>query len=119
VLDRHCVSCHGAEGDAPDLRAGDPLLHRHRWTDSYAALQPYAHYYNDQVFTPPRTVPGQFGARASALLKLLDKGHYDVKLPADDLRRLLVWLDSNSDFFGAYEDIEKQSLGEIVEPSMQ
>lgn len=119
LLDRHCVRCHGADGDKPDLRAGNPLLHRSRWTYSYEALEPYAFYYNDQVFTEPRTIPGRFGARASELLKLLDKGHYDVKLPPEDLRRLIVWLDANSDFFGAYEDIEKQAVGEVVEPSME
>lgn len=37
----------------------------------------------------------------------------------DDRRRIVVWLDANSDFFGAYENIEAQARGEVVRPKMQ
>ncbi len=130
VLEKHCVKCHGAGGnDPPDLRAGDWPQDKFRWYRSYRNLRPYAFHYgaprNDKQehqydrWQPARTVPGAFGARASKLLPLLDKGHYDVTLPPEDLRRITVWLDANSDFFGAYEKIEAQARGEVVRPNLQ
>jgi hypothetical protein len=62
---------------------------------------------------------GKFGAQASKLLPLLAQGHYDVKLSPDDLRRMVVWLDANSDFFGAYENTQAQARGETVRPKLQ
>ena len=65
-----------------------------------------------------------FGAKASRLVELLDgkspeEGHYDVKLSPEEFRRITLWLDCNSDFFGAYEDTMAQSRGEIVRPSLE
>jgi hypothetical protein len=48
----------------------------------------------------------------------LDQGHYDVRLTPADWRRLIVWLDANSDFFGAYEDAEAQARGIPVRPKL-
>jgi hypothetical protein len=39
-----------------------------------------------------------------------------VKLSPEKLRRIIVWLDANSDFFGAYESVEAQARGELVRP---
>ena len=55
----------------------------------------------------------------SRLYKLLQEGHYDVKLSGDEMRRITLWLDSNSDFFGSYENCQAQARGEIVEPTLQ
>ena len=121
VLDRHCASCHGGEKDAakPDLRRGDFARQRSRWFTSYVNLEPFAFFYTDQVFTRPRSTPGKFGALASKLLPMLEEGHEDVKLSSDDLYRITLWLDCNSDFFGAYENIEAQSEGKIVHPTLE
>jgi hypothetical protein len=40
-------------------------------------------------------------------------------LPPEDLHRIALWLDSNSDFFGAYENTEAQARGEIVRPAVE
>jgi hypothetical protein len=121
VLDQYCVQCHGGGPGhaAPDLRRGDPAKHPRRWFTSYENLEKYAFFYADQTFTAPRTVPGEFGARASRLMKLLDEGHEGVELPDEALYRLSLWLDCNSDFFGAYENIEAQSAGRIVLPTLE
>ena len=124
VLERHCVSCHGKEPKPPDLRAGDVAQNRNRWFTSYANLRTYAFYFGRfeaeyDAWTLPLTVPGEFGARASKLFALLEKGHYEVKLPPQDLRRITLWLDCNSDFFGSYEDIEAQARGEVVWPRLE
>jgi hypothetical protein len=130
VLDRHCVKCHGQQAnDPPDLRRGEWREDKFCWYRSYRNLRPFAFHYGAprddrrknqyDRWQPARTVPGKFGARASRLLSLLDNGHHDVKLSPDELRRIIVWLDANSDFFGAYEDVEAQALGKVVRPKLQ
>jgi len=129
VLEKHCVRCHGKQAnDPPDLRPGNWQEDRFCWYRSYRNLRPYAFHYGAprddrrknqyDRWQPARTVPGEFGARASKLLPLLDKGHYDVSLSPEELRRIIIWLDTNSDFFGAYEDIEAQAQGKEVWPRL-
>jgi hypothetical protein len=68
-----------------------------------------------------RTTPGRFGARASKLYELLQKGHYDVKLSGEDLHRLALWLDCSSMFYGVYEQEggQSQRRGEIARPTLE
>jgi hypothetical protein len=130
VLERRCVSCHQKNLDKTfDLGTGPWYLDPYRWYASYRNLLPYAFHYGatrdekikDQYdgWQPSRTVPGKFGARASKLLDLLDKGHYDVKLSPEELRRITLWLDSNSDFFGSYENTDLQAGGQLIPPPME
>jgi hypothetical protein len=71
-----------------------------------------------QVNKRSYSLPGKLGARASKLYALLQKGHYKVKLPKEDLRRITLWLDANSVFYGAYRNLEAQSAGELVKPEL-
>lgn len=130
VLDRHCVACHAKEG-ALDLsgttfvakkgvQPKDKKITFPGWSTSYVNLQGYAFWYNSpRPGNESRTRPGQFGARASQLYRLLAAGHHDLKLPAADLRRLTLWLDANSDFFGAFENPQAQARGEVVWPALE
>jgi hypothetical protein len=118
VLDKNCAECHAKHADrAPCLSGaadGKP------WLPSYRSLKPYAFYYDGGgAFTESKTYPGKFGARASKLGELLDKGHHDVKLSADERRRLWLWLDCNSDFYGTYENLAAQARGEVVRPVLE
>ena len=119
VLERSCVPCHAKERKAPDLRPGDPGKNNHHWYTSYKSLQKHASYYDSASWTPPLTRPGKFGARASKLYQMLKRGHHDVKLSKADLHRITLWLDSNSDFFGAYENTLAQARGEVVRPALE
>ncbi len=119
VLDRNCVACHARQSNAPDLTKGDLEKNRNRWYPSYRNLQGHAFYFNDAVWTTPRTVPGEFGARVSGLYRMLEGGHHDLKLSEEDMHRLTLWLDANSDFFGSYENTEGQARGEIVRPTLE
>jgi hypothetical protein len=65
------------------------------------------------------SVPGEDGARVSRLFRLLAKGHHDVALPPGDLRRLTLWLDCNSNFYGAYHDLAAQGRGDVVRPPLR
>jgi len=98
VFDKKCVPCHKKHPKkAPDM--------------SYRSLAT-----NRRVFSCPgeapaqqmlgvggsRTTPGRFGAHASGIMKALrtKKQHKDVKLTKDELRRLTLWLDLNSNEIG-------------------
>ena len=124
VLDTHCVACHEKE-KALDLSSAPGG--KYGWTRSYASLAErfgfYFHVYNGSIKTGvhggSRTVPGAFGARASRLLEYLGPDHYGVTLPPEALRRVTLWLDLNSEFYGAYEKTEAQARGEVVEPSLE
>jgi hypothetical protein len=117
VLDRNCISCHTAGKTNPDLSGA---IDDNLWTASYRNLKPYAFYYDGGgSFVESKTYPGKFGARASKLGQLLDKGHKNVKLTAEERRKLTLWLDCNSDFYGTYEHIEAQRKGAVINPILE
>ncbi len=123
VLDRHCVACHQEE-KAIDLTGA--IGPSHGWSRSYTSLvAKYGFYFhvsngsiNAGVHGGSRTIPGKFGARASKLLEYLDQRHYGVALPEEDFRRITLWLDCNSEFYGAYHSIEMQARSEVVQPTL-
>lgn len=118
VLDVHCVACHDREKKACKLR-GDHFAKTGR-SESFEALRPFAwgRSGGNGVALKERqySLPGEEGARVSRLYKLLAAGHYDVKLSPEDLRRVTLWLDCNSNFFGGYRDPELQARGQTVRP---
>jgi hypothetical protein len=123
ALDRHCVECH-RRNNALDLSGH--IEGPHGWTRSYTNLAgKYGFFFtvgngaiNAGVHGGSRTVPGRFGARAAKLLQYLDERHYGVNLPEEDFRRITLWLDCNSEFFGSYENTAAQSRGEVVRPTL-
>jgi hypothetical protein len=123
VLDRKCVECHEAEG-ALDLRG--IIEGEHGWTRAYTHLaKDYGFYFNvrngsinDGARGGVKTIAGAFGARVAPLREYLDERHYGVTLTDEEARRINLWLDSNSEFYGAYENIEAQARGEVVWPSL-
>ena len=120
VLDRRCVPCHARQKKAPDL-AGTPA--RPFWTKSYAALSKHAFGFSGGNGTcrreGSRTTPGRFGAYGAKLYKMLAAGHHDLKLPPAELRRIALWLDCNSNFYGAYHEIDAQNHGRCVMPTLE
>jgi len=121
VLDRHCVECHvqNADKQAPDLRPGTFETNPQRWYTSFISLRPYVFFHDNQAWTEPSTYPGRFGARRSRLYDLLVKGHHDLELPPEDMRRLVIWMDSNGLYFGHEDNIQAQAVGEVVWPSLE
>jgi len=121
VLERNCVQCH-VEEEACDLR-GD-RFGKWGWSQAYHSLAKLAwakHGGNGSITRNGTSfsVAGQVGARASKLYPLLEKGHYDVNLSAEDRRRITLWLDCNSTFYGAYHDTEEQARGVRVVSSLE
>jgi len=83
ALDRNCASCHKEKG-ALDLRG--IIEGNNGWTRSYNNLaQKYGFYFhvsngsiNQGIHGGSRTIPGEFGAKAAALLSYMDERHYAV-----------------------------------------
>ena len=68
-----------------------------------------------------RTTPGQFGARASGIMKTLSNSdHRDLDLTKEELRRITLWLDLNSNEIGwagnEPEPIAAQKRGSAIWP---
>ncbi len=154
VLDRNCVPCHKKNAKkAPNLSGAAASIRRSgygggkpTWSRSYIALACGGAPLHEDIArksfafgfsgrspgrTPTRTTPGQFGARASQLLKLIQglpyrspatkklKKHKAVKLSASDFNRITLWLDCNSNFYGAYVKTKEQIRGEVVFPDIE
>ena len=117
VLDRHCVRCHSAEKpEGKVILTGEP---EGAFSRSYNALigrVAYTAWGMPNNNYEPLTAPDTFGARASSLVTLLDKGHYDVQLTADDWNRIVTWIDANALFYGTFNpaDQAKQLRGERI-----
>ncbi len=95
LLERHCTRCHNQrDPKGLDLR-GDAT----NWFSlAYENLRPFVNPVGPQsppALLPPRSV----GAIASPLVDLLLKGHYDVKLDAESLDRLITWIDFNVPYY--------------------
>ncbi len=123
VLDRLCVQCHNPQNKEGKIDlSGSP---DGEFTKSYRALVPFVSYSawglpNGNY--EPMTLPDQFGARASRLTKILEKGHYDCKLSSEDWDRLNSWMDANALFYGTFnpDDQARQLKGErIAAPDLQ
>jgi cytochrome c553 len=118
TLDAKCVGCHDADPKAPGLH-GDRFA-KHGWSEAYHSLVKFAWGMSggNGVAIKERqySVPMQDGARVSKLYRLISQDHHGLKLTAAELRPIIVWLDCNSNFYGAYTDPEKQARGEAVQP---
>ena len=113
VLDQRCVSCHSGAQPAGGLElTGEPKDH---YTASYLALAPRVPY-SDNGNVEPLSTPGRFGARGSAVMKLLLAGHCDVKLDREQIERLATWMDANDLFYGTFDpdDQARQQRGERI-----
>ncbi|MCX6907246.1 MAG: NPCBM/NEW2 domain-containing protein [Verrucomicrobia bacterium] len=112
VLDRNCVKCHeeNKAKKAPALTA-EPIANK--FYASYNNLVKFGFTAYGDAY---RTLNGKFGARASKLIEMLEKGHHDVKLSEEDFHRLTLWVDCCSMFYGVFEKEpgEAQLRGEIA-----
>jgi len=123
VLDKNCVECHQenmAEGKkCPNLTRGAKTINGDFFA-SYNSLRDSTFFWDNAVFDGvPDSKPGQIGARKSRLYQMLVRGHHGLKLSTEDLHRLTLWMDCNSDFYGSYEHLVEQKEGKVVRPSLE
>ena len=106
VLERHCVACHrpGTKGEKFNLTAAR----------SYETMVGYGSpSLKDLVilrYREQRSTAGQCEGRMNPLLKLLKRGHYDVKVPPEDSLRLVTWMDTLGQRSGSFSRDQESQL---------
>ena len=111
VLDQHCVVCHHPGSDNAQAARYDLTAAR-----SYDNLLNYADKdLSKLAFERDRSTVNDLPARQSKLLALLraEKGHEGVRLDADSLNRLIVWMDLYAQRLGHYSDQQEEQLREL------
>ncbi len=109
VLEQHCVGCHqpGQDGERFDLSPGK----------AYDSLVDYGtpslRDHVMQRYNEGRSQAGAGAARTSVLLALLEKGHYEVRLSAEDRARLITWMDTYAQQRGSFDGAQEQRLREL------
>jgi hypothetical protein len=120
------VECHRKEKKAPDLSGAVERGFTRSYNNLAAKYGFYFHVSNGSIKTGvhggSRTVPGKFGALASRLMQVIEGEKHrqrGLRLSAEDRHRIALWLDCNSEFYGAYENTDAQARGEIVRPLLE
>jgi formylglycine-generating enzyme required for sulfatase activity len=135
VLDRYCVGCHDGRprppgGALPDLRGDqqafvvydrgnidgltirdtpkEKLLGRYGgvFEPSYLALRQFVRVgglESDLHLLPPK----EFHADTSELIRMLQKGHHNVKLDTEAWDRLITWIDLNAPCHGTWSEVTR------------
>ncbi len=102
VFDRHCVKCHdfGQPGGKALLLCGDRAL---TFSASYKDLwlKRIANCLGTGTAEIPQ--PRAWGSSQSKLTRALDQGHYDCQLSADEMDRLVTWIDLNGPYYATYD----------------
>lgn len=106
VLDRHCASCHDRERtpecDLTSTKDGMGI------PASYRTLISKGHvHYVDCGWNSggcEKLAPLTFGSLKSPLFPLLEAGHHEVKLSADEMLRIKTWIDLNCPLWPDYQD---------------
>lgn len=122
VLDRYCIGCHGLQkenkGNLSLLGTPD-----RGFSQSYNALTQrgnlvrVAHRNSETDYSRP----GDYFAHGGRLAAMLLKGHADLNLDLDSLRRIFTWLDLNAQYYGdySYNRVEYSSPAPAGEASLR
>jgi hypothetical protein len=108
-MEKHCTGCHepGADGSQFDLTP----------EKSYNSLTNYGEpSLKTHVMTRYRqgfSTAGACAAKMNPLIKLIDEGHYDVKLAADDWNRLITWMDTYGQRRGSFSEDQEDRLRDL------
>jgi hypothetical protein len=101
-----CIQCHKKNNQPePDIRKYQFFFHG---TNSHSGVEPVHGGY--------RTIAGRFGAIASGLAEVMLKKHHREALTMEEINRITLWADTNSNELGAYRDVDRQRAGEVVWP---
>jgi hypothetical protein len=109
VFTRHCVRCHDFAQAATNkvVLAADRDL-----TFNAAYVELWRKRYVTCVGAGPAEIQPAYswGAHASKLVHVLRKGHYEVKLDAEELDRIITWVDINAPYYATYACAYPDSL---------
>jgi hypothetical protein len=120
ILDKHCVSCHGANHKSGfDLRSD--LVYNSSAKKSYArsytslmkgigSSRSNKAIHIASIFSqPPQLPPYSHGAVKSGMIQNVLKGHQGVKLSAKEIKILATWIDLEAPHAGAYDRYMQKS----------
>jgi hypothetical protein len=111
VLDKNCVSCHRPDGPDEKGRRLDLTAAK-----AYESLLEFGGKDLRQLaFEKDRSIVGECCARKSKLLALLkgEKGHEGVRLDAESLGRLVIWMDLYAQRLGHFSDQQEKQLADL------
>ena len=118
VLDKYCIGCHDGTRKTDnkltfDLR-GATMIKDYKvshsgngmwgnragqYTVSYANLFPFVR--GPGIESPMAILtPMEFHADATDLIQMLQKGHYNVKVDKESMKKVITWIDLNTPFHG-------------------
>ncbi len=108
LLDQYCVRCHDGHDPnaAPDLRGELTTLFsrsyenllQNGWVHKLQEWDGIEYSMQHAEVTPPYA----HAAHNSRLIKLLQKGHYDVALSSEEWGKLVTWIDCGAPYYGSY-----------------
>jgi hypothetical protein len=106
ILDKYCISCHGASGKGGlDLRA-NPVYDNRSYNSSYTNLTKtkgkYVNYIDQQEKAAPRTKFPVPGSGTSPLAERLLKGHNNEKMTPEEREIIFCWMDMMVPHAGTY-----------------
>lgn len=118
IFESKCKTCHTQEKKGPDM--------------SYSSLMPYVFHFCDRGWPylngnlptaeigGSRTIPGYFGAIRSRLYSHLLPSHHNVNLTSDEIHRVVIWLDCNTNELGSEANVSGQqaSPSQVVYPTI-
>lgn len=124
ILDKRCISCHDGsqrKGKAFSLKGKKMVRAPHGYdhdegpqhlvSQSFLNLLPHVNYVKVGAYAnhdPKILVPSpanSIGSRASKLMKMLKKGHNEVKLDLNEWRAIAAWIDCNAPYYGDFSEI--------------
>jgi len=119
VLDKYCIGCHDGKEPSGRYTIADRIIGTgsntgKKFTDcgipdftnprnAHTTLHPYVRR-NGPEGDYHLLTPLEFHADSSELFQMLEKGHHNVKLDEDSMRRLITWTDLNTPAHGTWTE---------------
>ncbi|HBT76783.1 MAG TPA: hypothetical protein DEB39_07620 [Planctomycetaceae bacterium] len=108
VLDTYCAGCHDGEGDhatLPNFKDNSPGPQT--FSKSYHALMRYVRRPGPEsdvyMFNPM-----EYHASTSELIFILEKGHHNVRVDHDSMRKIYAWIDLNAPYYGTWLEVAER-----------
>ncbi len=119
ILNRHCIYCHGYElTRRAGPRANGVILTGDRgpmFSHSYFMLTARYQIMDGHNRPVSNDSPRRIGDSASPMIKKIQTGHNDVRLSADELLMVRMWINSGAAYPGTYGALGTGMIGGLVQ----
>ena len=108
ILDRACVACHdGSKAGRPNFKDTTSVgitdwSGTRYFQKSYLAFHPYVNRQGPEADMYVMT-PYEYHASTSEIVRMLERGHYNVKLTDNEWDHLTMWIDMNAPGRGEFD----------------